>query len=105
MGSAAVKKRLARLLLAAALAPGGLAVADEWDDATDADNGTATSNVPAYGSEQVHDLRALPGPLLDQDWYLVPNHPLSSYQFVVDGMTGDLDLTASDVQRFDAAGG
>jgi hypothetical protein len=105
MDEGLAKTRLCGLLLGAVLAQCGAAFADDWDAATDPDNGTATGNVPAYGSEQVHDLRALPGPLPDQDWYLLPSEPRSSYQFVVDGMTGQLDLTAADVQLFDAAGG
>jgi hypothetical protein len=99
-----IAKGLCRLLLAGALVQGGTGVADDWDEATDADNGNATDNTPAHGAEQVHDLGALPGPVADQDWYRVLVRPLSSYQFVVDGMTGDLDLTASDVQRLDEAG-
>jgi hypothetical protein len=99
-----IAKGLCRLLLAGALVQGGTGFADDWDEATDADNGNATDNTPAHGAEQVHDLGALPGPVADQDWYRVLVRPLSSYQFVVDGMTGDLDLTASDVQRLDEAG-
>jgi hypothetical protein len=102
-----IAKRLSGLLLAAVLVlGGGPASADDWDQAADTDdNGTTTANVPAHGSEQVHDLGARPGPLSDQDWYRVPAHPLSSYEFVIDGMTGDLDLSSADVQGFDASGG
>jgi hypothetical protein len=94
----------AGLVLAMAIGTAGPAAADDWDEASDPDNDLGTTNVPAFGSEQVHDLRALPGPVADQDWYLVPSQPMSSYQFVVHGLTGDLDLTPTDVQMFDAAG-
>ena len=98
-----VAKRLSCLLLAAALGLAATAAADEWDRATDSDNGNSTDNAPAHGAEQIHDLGELPG--FDQDWFRVHSRPLSSYQFVVDGMTGDLDLAADDVQRVDGAGG
>lgn len=61
--------------LALLLAPGSGARADEWDTATDTDNGPSTDNGLLHGSAQVHDLafgrlstrtgtgwRAIPGP-------------------------------------------
>jgi hypothetical protein len=76
----------------------GTAGADEWDVATLHDNGTTTLNVLFHGSEQVHDLGATDGNLPDQDWYLVATHPWSSSQMVIDGATGDIDLTGTDLQ-------
>jgi hypothetical protein len=88
------------------LTSGAGARADVWDTGMDPDNGLTTDNVLLHGTEQVHDLDGSPfGINSDQDWYGVESHPLSSYQFVVDGLTGDLDLTAADVQRMSAAGG
>jgi len=91
------------LAFAGALALGGAARADEWDVGDDTDNGGATDNVLLHGSEQIHDL-AVVGGLADQDWYLTANRSFSSYSAVIDGMTGDLDLSSVDMQRLDVAG-
>jgi hypothetical protein len=98
----AVTKRLAGLMLGAIvlLTPAG---ADEWDQGSDPDAGPATDNALFHGSEQVHDLAVQPGPAADQDWYLTSVRPFSSYQFVVDGFTGDLDLGPTDLQRLNAS--
>ena len=97
--------RLAGLALGSALALCGAARADEWDFANDTDNGVSTDNVLFHGSEQIHDLAYLLGiQLADQDWYLVASHAFSSYQAVIDGMTGDLDLASTNMQRLDASG-
>jgi hypothetical protein len=92
------------LLLAAGLAAAASARADQWDLGGDPDNAFTTDNVLAHGAEQVHDLAALPGPVPDQDWYLAPAQPFSSYQFVVDGLTGRLDLPAAGLQRLSESG-
>lgn len=89
------------LSLLAALAL-GTARADQWDYGPDPDNGISTDNALFHGAEQVHDL-AFAGD--DQDWYMVFNHPFSSYQMVVDGMTSDLDLTTTSLQRLNVTGG
>jgi hypothetical protein len=73
--------------------------ADEWDIGSDNDNFPATDNTLRHGSEQVHDIAAVGG-IPDQDWYLLPAHPYSSYEFVLDGMTGQLDFVPTSVQRF-----
>jgi hypothetical protein len=91
--------RTTALLAAAGLALASRAAADEWDVGADTDNAFTTDNAPLHGAEQQHDLGALTGGVADQDWFLVPNQPFSSYEFVVDGMTGDLDLGESSVQR------
>jgi hypothetical protein len=92
------------LLLAALLAVP--AIADEWDAATASDGSSTTTNVLLHGSTQPHDLGAgpLPQSLPDEDWYRVAVHPYSSYQFVVDGQTGMVDLGAAQVQRVLADG-
>ena len=94
----AFSRTIAGLVLGAtALAPP--AGADEWDEGSDPDRGVSTDNVLFHGSEQMHDLGVQIGFVPDQDWYLVSVRPFSSYQFVVDAFTGDLDLTATGVQR------
>jgi hypothetical protein len=75
--------------------------ADVWDDdALDRDDGTGTRNELLHGSVQVHDLASEAGGP-DQDWYRIAAQPYSSYEVVVDGITGDvgslrLELLASD---------
>lgn len=98
----AVTKGLAGLILGAIvlLAP---ASADEWDQGSDPDAGPATDNALFHGAEQVHDLGVQAGPAADQDWYLTSVRPFSSYQFVLDGFTGDLDLGPTDLQRLNAS--
>jgi hypothetical protein len=91
------------LLALALVAP---ARADEWDTATASDGSIATANVLLHGSTQPHDLIAgpLPQALPDEDWYRVSVHPYSSYQFLVDGQTGMIDLGPAQVQRTTADG-
>jgi hypothetical protein len=95
----------AGIALAAAMGLGGPVAADQWDQANDSDNGPGTDNAPFHGSEQVHDLAALPGPLADQDWYLMTMHEMSSYEFVVDGLTGDMNLVPDDALQLLSTGG
>jgi hypothetical protein len=89
--------------LSATLAFGAAARADEWDVGNDADGAPTTDNVPLHRSEQVHDLGVQAG-AADQDWFLLPAHPFSSYEFLVDGLTGDLQLAGADVSRLVDAG-
>jgi hypothetical protein len=88
---------LAVLTLAAALPVVGRTGADEWDIGGDVNSGSR--NALFHGSEQVHDL----GPASDQDWYRIETRPWSSYQMVVDGMTGDLDLVGTSLQLVDSS--
>jgi len=94
------------LALAAALGVAGTAGADVWDTAVfGSDNGNTTRNEITHGFQQVHDLGAQPGPVLDQDWYVNHVEPFSSYEVVCDGFTGDTTGGAPDtLQRVDTAG-
>jgi hypothetical protein len=86
------KKTWLVLTMAAALA-GSPARADVWDVQTQSDNTTATENELVHGSDQMHDLEALPGPAADEDWYRISQKPYSSYEVVVDATSGDIGLT------------
>jgi hypothetical protein len=77
--------------------------ADVWDIQTDPDNSNSTDNDATHGLRQVHDLAALPGPVADQDWFGLNQKPFSSYEFIVEGVSGDLNINGS-VQRVDALG-
>jgi hypothetical protein len=94
-------------LLLAGLALAAAAHADEWDQgasSTATDNTPATPNAMFHGSQQVHDVAgSVPGSP-DEDWYLVASDNFSSYEFVVDGMTGQVGLNPVNVQRHDASG-
>jgi hypothetical protein len=72
---------------------------DVWDQATEDDNGTGTDNGAIHGTEQLHDLGANPGPVADQDWYIFQNTARSSYEVLIDGTSGDMNLTGGDVAR------
>jgi hypothetical protein len=93
-------KLVSLVLCGAVLA--GPARADDWDQGSDPDRGPSTDNALFHGSQQTHDLGAQIGFVPDQDWYLAAVRPFSSYQFVVDALTGDLDLAPASVQRLDA---
>ena len=69
------------------------AQADVWDIQTDNDNSTATENELLHGSDQLHDLGALPGPLSDQDWFRLSQKSYSSYEAVADSTSGDIGAT------------
>lgn len=71
---------------------------DVWDQATEDDNGVGTDNGAIHGTEQLHDLGA-EGGVADQDWYTFSNTGRSSYEVLVDGTTGDMNLGAADVAR------
>lgn len=72
--------------------------ADEWDSATFGDASAGTRNTLAHGAEQVHDVAAV-GTTPDEDWYRVTVRPMSSYEMVIDGQTGDMGLQSDDFQR------
>jgi len=101
-----ITKRNAAVLLVGATLLGAPVRADVWDFGNDPDIGPGTDNALFHGSEQVHDLAVGPssfgdGGLPDEDWYLTMARPFSSYQFLVDSFTGDLDLTVTGLQRLD----
>jgi hypothetical protein len=50
----------------------------------------------------VHDLGAEAG-VADQDWYTFTNTARSSYEVLIDGTTGDMNLTSTDVARMGSA--
>jgi len=91
--------------LALALVVAGPATADVWDTATESDNDSNTDNELMHGSEQVHDLSVQAGPLADQDWYRITTPAQSSFEVVMDGTTGDLNVSfdESQLDRLDAA--
>jgi hypothetical protein len=74
--------------------------ADVWDLDTinDEDDGTGTDNELTHGLVQVHDLAA-EAAAEDQDWYRVASNPYSSYEVLVDGLTGDLFFNNLPVDR------
>jgi hypothetical protein len=87
----------AMVLAMALLSFGAAARADEWDVGPGTDNSTtSTDNRLFHGVEQVHDLGASGG-VADVDFLEVEASARSSYQVVVDGMTGNLDLDPTDV--------
>jgi hypothetical protein len=100
---------LLRVTLGLAVAGAPIASAtDYWDVATDNDNSGpgGTDNELVHGTSQQHDLQANPGPVADEDWYSVTNHPRSSYEVVIDSASGDLDMPApaENFQRLDIDG-
>jgi hypothetical protein len=74
------------LVFSLACAPAG---ADVWDTAIDTDDNTGTDNTPIHGTIQVHDLGVRPGPVADQDFYSMEARGFSSYEAVIEGLTGD----------------
>lgn len=86
------------VLFAAALAAVPIFAVDVWDAATEDDNSTGTDNGLTHGTEQLHDLAAEAG-VADQDWYIFSNAARSSYEVLIDGTTGDMNLTGGDVAR------
>lgn len=70
------------------LAP--VAAADVWDSQAQNDNTVASENELVHGSDQLHDLAALPGPAADDDFFRVSQRPYSSYEAIVDATSGDI---------------
>ena len=75
---------------------------DDWEQSGEADDGITTDNALFHGAEQDHSLQG--GNVPDQDWYIVSTRPFSSYQVVVFGLTGGINLTTTGVQLMNAAG-
>jgi hypothetical protein len=78
------------MITTAVLVLGADGRADVWDAQTVNDDTPATANELVHGSDQIHDLGALPGPAADEDWYRLTIKPYSSYEVVVDGVSGDV---------------
>jgi len=64
-------------------------LADVWDTAVDTDDNIGTDNTPIHGSVQVHDLGVRPGPVADADFYSIAAPPFTSWESVIDSLTGD----------------
>ena len=84
----------------ACLAVAGGAQGDVWDLTNDNDNGSGSNNTLIHGTEQVHDLADLSTGDGDRDWYYLPAEPYSSYEVLVEGQTGDIDLDPESLRRF-----
>jgi hypothetical protein len=82
------KSVLACSLAASVLASPAAQARDIWD-LTGNDGSAATRSEIAPGALQVHDLEAV-GAIADQDWFRVSQKPYSSYEVLVDGLTGGL---------------
>ena len=74
---------------------------DPWDAGTEDDNNPtglfATDNGLTHGSEQIHDVDF--EAVVDEDWYVFSSAGRSSYEVLVDGTTGDVNLTNDSVSR------
>jgi hypothetical protein len=68
---------------------GAAPLADVWDTAVDTDDTTGSDNVPIHGTVQVHDLGVRPGPVSDVDFYSIEAPPRTSWEAVIEGLTGD----------------
>jgi hypothetical protein len=99
-----VKSDATAAAVLAILALAAAARTDEWDVGSDPDNGILTDNLLHHGAEQVHDLAALGPGVPDQDWYFIQGHQFSSYQILIEGLTGDLDFGTGDVQILNSLG-
>jgi hypothetical protein len=91
-------KKIAMSMLLAAVVAGPVTAIDVWDQASEDDNGVGTDNGLTHGTEQVHDLGAEAG-VADQDWYTYSNVARSSYEVLIDGTSGDMNLSSGDVAR------
>lgn len=78
----------------------GAAVADDWDG----DDDKPERRMPdlMHGSNEVHDLAALPGPAADVDLAQMPQDPYSSWEVIVDGVTAR--ATGLKLQRLNLDG-
>ena len=89
------------LFLGATLA----ATVDPYDVQDASDNKPqTTTNELMHGSDQWHDLAAIRGTEADEDWYRFSQKPFSSYEVVVEGISGDVAGAAFAVQRIDSNG-
>jgi hypothetical protein len=100
-----MNKSALHVLAILALVIAGPATADVWDTAGESDNDSNTDNELMHGSEQVHDMSVQAGPVPDQDWYRITTPAQSSFEVVMDGTTGDLNVSFDEAQldRLDAS--
>jgi hypothetical protein len=77
------------IALAAAVVAAPAAYARDIWDLTGNDGSAATRSEIAPGALQVHDLEGVSG-IADQDWFRISQKPYSSYEVLVDGLTGGL---------------
>jgi hypothetical protein len=82
------KNVLVGALAAAVLAAPAARAHDVWDLTGNDDNSGTRSEI-APGALQVHDMQA-DGGVAAQDWFRVSQKPFSSYEVLVDGLTGGL---------------
>jgi hypothetical protein len=88
-------KRLAVVMVASVVGAGVVTRADVWDSRANNDNGTGSRNELTHGLSQVHDLAVLAGAEPDQDFFPIVARRMSSYEAVVDGQTGDINLNGA----------
>jgi hypothetical protein len=83
--------RMNALALVACASLLGATTADAHDvwDLTGNDDGNTTRSEIAPGALQVHDMEGGAG-VADQDWFRISQKPYSSYEVLVDGLTGGL---------------
>jgi hypothetical protein len=91
-------------VLVCVMALAAMPYADVWDIAGDNDDSSGTDNELIHGSNQIHDLGVRPGPVADQDWYLVGVKRQTSFEVVIDATSGDIGFNTNLLQRVDGAG-
>ena len=97
-------RRALHAICVAAMVGAAPVLADVWDlDPFSEDDSADTDNQLIHGARQVHDL-ASQGGVADQDWYLFANRPYSSYEAIVEGLTGTLYATGLPVDHIAANG-
>jgi hypothetical protein len=81
-------------------------MADVWDVASQNDDSSLNANnAVSHGGVQVHDLGVRPGPVADEDWYRAFTLAYSSYEVIVEGMTGDVNPPVGiSLERVDSTG-
>jgi hypothetical protein len=85
-------KRVAVVIVASVIGAGVVARADFWDTRANNDNSFRSKNELIHGLSQLHDLAVLAGSEPDMDFYPIKLLSASSYEAVVDGQTGDINV-------------
>jgi hypothetical protein len=82
---------LKAVLAVALICAPAVARADVWDLGSDNDNDFGSDNELVHGLEQVHDMAAQQGGTVeDVDWYRFNQQYNTSFEIVLDGLTGDV---------------